>query len=89
MFFVSLRRLTFSQARRDFNAISLDAAKKFVTVQAGVYMGHIQDFLIEHGLSLSWHAGNPAYTVGGCLATGCHNMGMTHVDDAVMIWVIR
>jgi hypothetical protein len=59
-----------------------------VRVQAGVYFGQLLDFLLESGLSVSWHPGNPTYTVAGCLATGCHNMGMAHIGDATNITFI-
>jgi hypothetical protein len=59
-----------------------------VRVQSGAYFGQLLDFLLEGGLSVSWHPGNPTYTVGGCLTTGCHNMGMTHVRDATNLTFI-
>jgi len=67
---------------RSFQDMELLDNSKLVRVQAGVYFGQLQDFLLESGLSVSWHPGNPTYTVGGCLATGCHNMGMAHIGDA-------
>jgi len=67
---------------RGFQKMELLDGGKLVRVQGGVYFGQLLDFLLESGLSVSRHPGNPTYTVAGCLATGCHNMGMLHVDDA-------
>jgi len=74
---------------RPFQTMELLDGGTLVRVQAGVYFGQLMDFLLESGLSVSWHPGNPTYTVAGCLATGCHNMGMTHVDDATNITFIK
>lgn len=67
---------------RGFQDMELLDNGKHVRVQGGVYFGQLLDFLLENGLSVSRHPGNPTYTVAGCLATGCHNMGMAHVGDA-------
>merc|ERR1719506_2425278 len=66
----------------------LGDSQQLVRVQAGAYFGQLQDFLLESGMSVSWHPGNPTYTVGGCLATGCHNMGMAHIGDATNLTFI-
>jgi hypothetical protein len=73
---------------RSFQGMELLNDGELVRVQAGVYFGQLLDFLLESGLSVSWHPGNPTYTVAGCLATGCHNMGMTHVGDATELTFI-
>jgi len=70
---------------RAFQKMELLDNGKLVRVQAGVFFGQLLDFLLESGLSVSWHPGNPTYTVAGCLATGCHNMGMAHIGDATNI----
>lgn len=73
---------------RSFQKMELLDDGKHVRVQGGVYFGQLLDFLLESGLSVSRHPGNPTYTVAGCLATGCHNMGMLHVDDATNLTFI-
>lgn len=73
---------------RSFQNMELLEDGNLVRVQAGVYFGQLLDFLLESGLSVSFHPGNPTYTVAGCLATGCHNMGMAHVGDATNLTFI-
>lgn len=52
-----------------------------VEVEAGITMGQLQNEILAKGLTLRIPPGNPAYTVGGCIATGCHNLGQSHAQD--------
>lgn len=54
---------------------------QLVTAGAGVKMGQLQNEILAKGLTLRVPPGNPAYTVGGCIATGCHNLGQSHAQD--------
>jgi len=48
-------------------------------------MGELQNALMSRGLTLRVPPGNSAYTVGGCIATGCHNLGQSHAQDLLAV----
>lgn len=56
-----------------------------VKAEAGITVGQLQNEILARGLTLRVPPGNPAYTVGGCFATGCHNLGQSHAQDLLAI----
>lgn len=52
--------------------LAFDAAAKTVTVEAGMSIGRLQQFLVTHGLTLAVQPGHPDITVGGCVACNVH-----------------
>jgi len=69
----------------DVKVSSLGGGRYSVTGQAGIKMGNLQNALFARGLTLRVPPGNSAYTLGGCLATGCHNLGQSHAQDLLAI----
>lgn len=59
--------------------------KYYVTAEAGIKMGNLQNALFARGLTLRVPPGNSAYTLGGCIATGCHNLGQSHAQDLLAV----
>jgi len=57
----------------------------YVTAEAGLKMGNLQNALFARGLTLRVPPGNSAYTLGGCIATGCHNLGQSHAQDLLAV----
>lgn len=66
-----------------------DSAGYQVTAEAGIKMGQLQNEILAKGLTLRVPPGNSAYTLGGCLATGCHNLGQSHVQDLLALTIVR
>ena len=63
-----------------FNRIlSFNAADKTITVEAGLTLGKLHDFLAAHRLCLPVQPGYPALTIGGCVAADVH--GKNHGRD--------
>jgi len=56
-----------------------------VTAGAGIKMGQLQNEILARGLTLRVPPGNSAYTLGGCIATGCHNLGQSHAQDLLAV----
>lgn len=56
-----------------------------VKAEAGLKMGQLQNTLLARGLTLRVPPGNSAYTLGGCIATGCHNLGQSHAQDLLAV----
>lgn len=52
--------------------LSFDKANKSIEVEAGISLGKLYDFLIEHELFLATQPGHPRITVGGCVAPDIH-----------------
>ncbi len=52
--------------------LSFDKENKCIEVEAGISLGKLYDFLIEHGLFLATQPGHPRITVGGCVAPDIH-----------------
>lgn len=59
-----------------------------VEAEAGVKMGQLQNEILAKGLTLRVPPGNPAYTLGGCIATGCHNLGQSHAQDLLSVKLV-
>lgn len=58
---------------RRFNRIlDYDAAAALVTVEAGMTLGEVFDFLAPRGLMLRTQPGYPSITIGGCIAADVH-----------------
>jgi len=60
-----------------------------VVAEAGIKMGQVQNFVLAKGLTLRVPPGNSAYTVGGCIATGCHNLGQSHAQDLLAVTIVQ
>lgn len=58
------------------------------TAEAGVTAGQFQNELLTHGLTLRVPPGNSAFTIGGVLATGVHNLGWSHAHDLEEITLV-
>lgn len=56
-----------------------------VKAEVGITMGQLQNEILSRGLTLRVPPGNSAYTLGGCLATGCHNLGQSHAQDLLAV----
>mmetsp|Transcript_27523 Transcript_27523/g.53895 ORF Transcript_27523/g.53895 Transcript_27523/m.53895 type:complete len:532 (+) Transcript_27523:97-1692(+) len=56
-----------------------------VKAESGITMGQLQNEILARGLTLRVPPGNSAYTVGGCIATGCHNLGQSHAQDLLAV----
>jgi hypothetical protein len=69
----------------DVKVNTLEGGKYSVTGHAGVKMGNLQNALFARGLTLRVPPGNSAYTLGGCIATGCHNLGQSHAQDLLAV----
>jgi len=54
----------------------------------GIKMGQLQNEILARGLTLRVPPGNPAYTLGGCIATGCHNLGQSHAQDLLALTIV-
>ena len=52
--------------------LSFNKAEKWIEVEAGISLGQLYDFLIQHGLFLATQPGHPRITVGGCVAPDIH-----------------
>lgn len=59
-----------------------------VLAEAGITMGQLQNEILAYGLTLRVPPGNPAYTLGGCIATGCHNLGQSHAADLLSLELV-
>lgn len=58
---------------RNFNRLlSFNDKKKFITVESGVCMGDLNNFLVNRGWLLPVMPGYPMITVGGCIAFNVH-----------------
>jgi hypothetical protein len=68
--------------------IPLEAGRHFVRAEAGIKMGQLQNEILAQGLTLRVPPGNPAYTLGGCIATGCHNLGQSHAQDLAAVKLV-
>jgi hypothetical protein len=66
----------------------LEGGRYSATVGAGMKMGNFQNVLLQRGLTLRVPPGNSAYTVGGCIATGCHNLGQSHAQDLLGLNIV-
>lgn len=51
---------------------SFDAENRRVTVEAGISLGALYEFLVPHQLYLPVQPGHPQITVGGCVACNVH-----------------
>jgi len=60
-----------------------------VVAEAGVKMGQLQNEILARGLTLRVPPGNSAYTLGGCIATGCHNLGQSHAQDLLAVTIVQ
>lgn len=77
------------RAFRNVDVIALKDREGFAVVsEAGITMGELQNTILARGLTLRVVPGNPAYTVGGCIATGCHNLGQSHAADLLELSVV-
>lgn len=56
--------------------------------EAGITMGQLQNAVLARGLTLRVPPGNSAYTLGGCLAMGCHNLGHSHAQDLLALTLV-
>jgi len=65
-----------------------DKAHK-VVAEAGIKMGQLQNEILAKGLTLRVPPGNSAYTLGGCIATGCHNLGQSHAQDLLAVTIMQ
>lgn len=52
--------------------LSFNKEEKWIEVEAGISLGKLYDFLIEHDLFLATQPGHPRITVGGCVAPDIH-----------------
>lgn len=66
----------------------LGGGRYSVTGEAGIKMGNLQNALFAKGLTLRVPPGNSAYTLGGCIATGCHNLGQSHAADLLAVTLV-
>lgn len=56
-----------------FNRIlAFNKEERWIEVEAGITLGQLYDFLIEHGLFLATQPGHPSITVGGSVAADIH-----------------
>jgi len=60
----------------------------FVTAEGGIKMGQLQNEILAKGFTLRVPPGNSAYTIGGCIATGCHNLGQSHAQDLISVTLV-
>jgi len=58
--------------RRFNRVLEYDAATALVTVEAGMSLGELFDFLAPRGFLLRTQPGHPSITVGGCIAADAH-----------------
>jgi decaprenylphospho-beta-D-ribofuranose 2-oxidase len=58
--------------------ISLDSAKRIVTVQSGATWKDLQDFLNQHGLAVIAMQGPNIFTIGGTLSVNAHGWDLHH-----------
>eukprot|EP00747_Dinoflagellata_sp_TGD_P186771 gnl/TRDRNA2_/TRDRNA2_44035_c0_seq1.p1 gnl/TRDRNA2_/TRDRNA2_44035_c0~~gnl/TRDRNA2_/TRDRNA2_44035_c0_seq1.p1 ORF type:complete len:526 (-),score=92.88 gnl/TRDRNA2_/TRDRNA2_44035_c0_seq1:99-1646(-) len=70
---------------RAFRDVQANVGKREIVAEAGITMGQLQNEILARGLTLRVPPGNSAYTLGGCLATGCHNLGQSHAQDLISI----
>eukprot|EP00425_Heterocapsa_triquetra_P038931 CAMPEP_0195074302 /NCGR_PEP_ID=MMETSP0448-20130528/17443_1 /TAXON_ID=66468 /ORGANISM="Heterocapsa triquestra, Strain CCMP 448" /LENGTH=544 /DNA_ID=CAMNT_0040106537 /DNA_START=77 /DNA_END=1709 /DNA_ORIENTATION=+ len=70
---------------RELQIKNLGDGRYGATIGAGMKMGSAQNVLLQRGLTLRVPPGNSAYTVGGCIATGCHNLGQSHAQDLLAL----
>ena len=52
--------------------LDFSVEKRTVTVEAGIMIGELQDFLLPHRLMLPVLPGHPQISVGGCIACNVH-----------------
>lgn len=52
--------------------LAFNKQEKWVEVEAGISLGQLYDFLIQHNLFLATQPGHPRITVGGCVAPDIH-----------------
>lgn len=58
--------------RRFNRVLGFDAEKALVTVEAGMTLGELFDFLAPRGFMLRTQPGHPCITIGGCIAADAH-----------------
>ncbi|HEY1747716.1 MAG TPA: FAD-binding oxidoreductase [Xanthobacteraceae bacterium] len=58
--------------RRFDRILAFDAAERWIEVEAGVSLGKLYNFCLQHGLGLPVQPGHPQITVGGCIAGNVH-----------------
>jgi decaprenylphospho-beta-D-ribofuranose 2-oxidase len=65
---------------RAFNKIlALDNEQGFITVEAGICIGELNNYLIEKGWQVPVLPGYPMITVGGCIAFNVHGKAQSKV----------
>jgi decaprenylphospho-beta-D-ribofuranose 2-oxidase len=67
--------------------LACDPAKRTIEVEAGVSLGKLYEFLLDHGLYLSVQPGFPQITIGGCIAFNVH--GKNQVRESVFAGIVR
>lgn len=75
-------------AFRQVEVKALPAGGHAVSAEAGIKMGNLQNTILAKGLTLRVPPGNSAYTLGGCIATGCHNLGQSHAQDLLAVTLV-
>ncbi|XP_051781375.1 L-gulonolactone oxidase-like [Erpetoichthys calabaricus] len=58
--------------------LEVDAEKRQVTVEAGIFLGDLNEELAQHGLALSNLGAVGEVSAAGILGTGTHNTGIEH-----------
>lgn len=58
--------------RRFNRVLEYDAENALVTVEAGMTLGELFDFLAPRGFLLGTQPGHPSITIGGCIAADAH-----------------
>jgi len=71
-----------------YEASDSQEATYSITAEAGITMGQLQNTILARGLTLRVPPGNSAYTLGGCIATGCHNLGQSHAQDLLAVTIM-
>lgn len=72
--------------------LDFDGAAGLVTVEAGLSIGELHDYVTAQGWSVPVVPGYPAITVGGCLAFNVHGKGQTRdgnfreIVRALSVW---
>ncbi len=66
--------------------LSFDPGQKRVTVEAGISLGALYDYLLPHRLYLAVQPGHPQISVGGCVASNVH--GKNPQKDGVFADVV-